>query len=115
MGKGASPRALSESWVSYPRPPRIWSASLASSQARSEFPHLGHGGFEADVECVSVRHASCELDRCFHGEGVGGHAPDLLRERVVLTDGLTPLHALRPPRPTHLERDLAGGRTEYGE
>ena len=78
-------------------------------------PELADGGFEADVGVlVAVDEAGGVEDHGFHGEGLGGHAGELLGDGGVLADGGAPLDAVAGPfagdRQAALGEAGAGGR-----
>src|SRR3954468_2917342 len=81
-------------------------------------PKFAHGGFEADVGLlVAIDEAGSVKGHRFHGEGVGGHARDLVGDGGMLPDGGAPLHAFVGPFLHNLDAllchaDAGGGQGE---
>ncbi len=74
----------------------------ASSRRRSPRPRYGvpllrRRRLEADVVAAAVGHLGREVRDRLHREGARRDVGDLVRDRLVLADGLAPLHALVRP------------------
>src|SRR6516165_3533189 len=68
--------------------------------------HLAQGGFDPDVVALVVGQARRDVEHRLEAERAAGDERQLLRDRVVLADRPTPLHALAGPLAGHLRGPL---------
>ena len=114
-GIGASPRFLERVGRLVAAPAPDLERPVHDRPALLRVPHLRDGRLEAEVPVVRVGHGRAHLGHGVHRERRRGHLREELRDRVVPSDRLAPLHALSRPRARDLETALRRGRRRRRE
>jgi hypothetical protein len=88
---------------------------IGNSPGRFCGPHFAHCRFDAQIAGLAIEQRRTEKRHSFHREHVACHLGDFSSDGGMLTDGHTPLNALRGPLARNLEQSFGNAHARGGK